>query len=173
MFLTAVPVISIAHGPLRRSNTLTPEIIKPLKDFASAKAEGTWKTPFLQLHTQLLCSISYTTSKCNDIFEKAWTFSWDLYILIIWLIPSTDLTRVKVHPLGSLVMTSTFERCLSLYILAGWMNKEFENIMSHHEVQGICWDCMPQIGNRRLPQGHLHLNTSLLEEMLSSAGPLI
>ena len=43
MLLTAVPVISVAHGPLWRSNTLTPEIIKPLKDFASAKAVGTWK----------------------------------------------------------------------------------------------------------------------------------
>lgn len=68
MFLTAVPVISIAHGPLRRSNTLTPEIIKPLKDFASAKAEGTWKILFLQLHNQLLYSISYTA--CYDFFRK-------------------------------------------------------------------------------------------------------
>lgn len=43
MFLTAVPVISVAHGPLRRSNTLTPEIIKPLNDYASAKAGEKWK----------------------------------------------------------------------------------------------------------------------------------
>lgn len=119
MILTAVPVISVAHGPLRRSNTLTPEIIKPLKDFASAKAGEKWKN----------------MEQCFTIMHLAFRLHFLHYILQIFLleifsIPLKikalgNLTRVKVHPLGSFVMTSTFERCLSLYIFAGWTKIEF------------------------------------------------
>lgn len=161
--LTAVPVISIPHSPLRWSNTLTPEIIKSLKRLCISKSRG---NSILQLHTQLLWSptqlhymlvsmhfflTSYELTTSLKIIEwsyqgksaSTWVISYDFHL---WKM----LEFVHFRRLDE-------QRILKHHFIS---QHELRRIKTLNLVSFSCEHASTGKRKWRLPQVLLHLNTS-------------